>query len=127
MRLPAILIVFLFAAAPIVSDDISGKPISLAEAAKNVGDRVTVEMEVKSMGGKGPYFLNSEVDFKDTKNFTLFIPKDAVEKFEKAKIDELPGHYKGKTLRVTGTVSLYREKPQIEVEDPEQIKIVENK
>ena len=111
MRLPAILIVFLFTAAPTVADDISAKPISPAEAAKKVGDSVTVEMEVKSMGGKGPYFLNSEIDFKDTNNFTLLIPKDAVEKFKKAKIDELPGHYKGKTLRVTETVSLYREKP----------------
>jgi DNA/RNA endonuclease YhcR with UshA esterase domain len=109
------------------ADDAPTKFISPAEATKKVGEKVTVEMEVESTGGKGPYFLNSEADFKDTKNFTIFIPKDAVEKFRKAKIDDPSSHFKGKTVRVTGTVSLYREKPQIKVEDPEQIKIVEKK
>jgi DNA/RNA endonuclease YhcR with UshA esterase domain len=112
-------------AQPIRADDASAKPITPAEAAKKVGEKVTMEMEVKSLGGRGPYFLNSEADYKDAKNFTVFIPTDAVEKFKKANIDDPSSHFKGKTVRVTGTVSLYREKPQIKVEDPEQIKIVE--
>ena len=47
---------------------------------------------------------------------------------KEAKVDDVPAHYKGKTIRVTGTVKLYREKPEIIVNDPEaQIKFVEKK
>jgi|SRR5262249_45404325 DNA/RNA endonuclease YhcR with UshA esterase domain len=121
MRLPAVLLALVFVPA---ADD---KALSLAEAAKKVNEKVTVEMEVKSTGGKAARFLNSEADFKDDKNFTVFIPKEALEKFAKAKIEDFDAHYKGKTVRVTGTVTLYQDKPQIKVEDPEQIKIIDKK
>jgi DNA/RNA endonuclease YhcR with UshA esterase domain len=106
-------------------DDTPQKPITPADAAKKVNEKVTVEMEVKSTGGKDVAFLNSEEDFKDAKNFTVFIPEAALEKFKKAKIDDPRTHFKGKKVLVTGTVTLYREKPQIKVEDPDQIKLVE--
>jgi DNA/RNA endonuclease YhcR with UshA esterase domain len=113
MRLPAVLLAVVLIPA---ADD---KPLSPAEAAKKVNEKVTVEMEVKSIGGKAARFLNSEADYKDDKNFTVFIPKEALEKFAKAKIEDFDTHYKGKTVRVTGTVTLYQDKPQIKVEDPE--------
>jgi DNA/RNA endonuclease YhcR with UshA esterase domain len=121
MHLPAVLLALVLVPA---ADD---KPLSPAEAAKKVNEKVTVEMEVKSTGGTAARFLNSEADFKDDKNFTVFIPKEALEKFAKAKIEDPAAHYKGKTVRVTGTVTLYRDKPQIKVEDPEQIKVVDKK
>jgi hypothetical protein len=34
-------------------------------------------------------------------------------------------HFQGKTVLVSGTVTLYREKPRIKVEDPDQIKLVD--
>jgi DNA/RNA endonuclease YhcR with UshA esterase domain len=108
-------------------DDSPAKPITVAEAAKKVNEKVTVEMEVKSTGGKGICFLNSEADFKDVNNFTIFIPKETMEKFEKAKIDDPQKHFKGKTVLVTGTVTLYQKKPQIKVDEPEQIKVLEKK
>jgi DNA/RNA endonuclease YhcR with UshA esterase domain len=43
----------------------------------------------------------------------------------KAKIEDPSAHYKGKTVRVTGTVKLYREKPEIVVEQADQIQVVE--
>jgi hypothetical protein len=53
------------------------KPLTPEEAAKKVGEKVTVEMEVKSTGkSKGVYFLNSKADFKDKENFTIFIGKE---------------------------------------------------
>ncbi len=107
------------------ADDTASKPISPAEAAMKVNQKVTVEMLVKSTGGKTNHFLNSEEDYKDAKNFTVFIPEDAVEKFQKAKIEDPKTYYKGKIVQVTGTVELYREKPQIKLEDPKQIKVVE--
>jgi DNA/RNA endonuclease YhcR with UshA esterase domain len=102
------------------------KPIPPAEAAKQVGKKVTVEMEVKSVGkGNGVFFLNSEENFKSDKNFTLFIDKAGAKKFEEAKID--PTTYKGKTVRASGEVKLFRERPEIIVTEPKQIEVVEKK
>ena len=126
MRLSALILTLALVSA-ILAAGPPTKPLTPAEAAKKVNEKATVEMEVKSTGGKEACFLNSEADFKDAKNFTVFVPADVVEKFKKAKIDDLPGHFKGKTIRVTGTVTLYREKPQIKLEEPSQIEVVEKK
>jgi DNA/RNA endonuclease YhcR with UshA esterase domain len=126
MRVSALLLALVLSAAAWAADP-PAKPIAPAEAAKKVNEKVTVEIEVKSTGGKEANFLNSEADFKDAKNFTVFIPEEALEKFKKAKIEDPKTFYKGKTVRVTGTVTLYREKPQIKVEDPAQIEVVEKK
>src|SRR5262245_30701757 len=103
------------------------KPVTAAEAAKKVNEKVTVEMDVKSTGGREACFLNSEADYKDAKNFTVFVPEEALAKFKAAKIEDPKTHFKGKTVRVTGTVTLYRDKPQIKVESPDQVTIVEKK
>jgi hypothetical protein len=75
----------------------------------------------------GVFFLNSEVKYQDPKNFTIFINKAGAEKFKKAKVDDPAAHFKGKMVRVTGTVKLYKERPEIVVEDPDQVEIVEKK
>jgi DNA/RNA endonuclease YhcR with UshA esterase domain len=117
-----VLVVAALVAAPAASED---KPLTPAEAAKKVGERVTVEMEVKSVGkGSGVVFLNSDPDFKDDKNFTLFLNKAGVEKFKEANVEDTAAHFQGKTVRATGKVTLYRERPQIVIEDPTQIAIV---
>jgi len=103
------------------------KPLTPAEAAKKVNEKVTLEMEVKSTGGKANCYLNSEADFKDAKNFTVLISEAALAKFKAAKIDDPREHYKGKVVRVTGTVTTNRDKPQIKVEGPDQIETVEKK
>ena len=72
-------------------------------------------------------FLNSETDFKDDKNFTIFIDKDALAKFKEAKIEDPAAHFKGKTVQVKGKVTLYRERPEIKVSGPDVIKVVEKK
>ena len=100
------------------------KPIPPAEAAKKINEKVVVEMEVKSTGGKENHYLNSEEDFKDAKNFTIFISKDQLDKFKKAGVESPLMHYKGKTIQVTGTVVLEKEKPWIKVEGPDQIEII---
>jgi DNA/RNA endonuclease YhcR with UshA esterase domain len=87
-----------------------------------------VEMEVKSAGkSEGVFFLNSEADFRSEKNFTALIKKDAAKKFKEAKIDDPAAHFKGKTIRVSGTVKLYRDNPEIVVEDPKQVAVVEKR
>lgn len=100
-------------------------PLTPAEAAKKVNEKVTVAMEVKSSGGRNNCYLNSEEDFMSARNFTIFISKDDLEKFKKAGIEKPTEHFKGKKIEVTGTVVLVKEKPQIAVDKPEQIKIID--
>ena len=99
-------------------------PISPEEAAKKVNEKVVVEMDVKSTGGRENQYLNSEEDFKSAKNFTIFISKDHLPNFKKGGIENPAVHYKGKFIQVTGTVELHEKKPQIKVEQPDQIKIM---
>lgn len=123
MRQSAVLSAFFsFSALAAVAAEVT--PITPAEAAKKVNEKVVVEMEVKSTGGRENHYLNSEVDFKDAKNFTIFISKDLMEKFKKAGVDNPSTHYKEKLIQVTGTVVLEKEKPWIKVEEPDQIKII---
>ena len=72
-------------------------------------------------------FLNSETDFKDDKNFTIFIDKDARAKFKEAKIDDPAAQFKAKTVQVKGKVTLYRDRPEIKLSGPDAIKVVEKK
>jgi DNA/RNA endonuclease YhcR with UshA esterase domain len=100
-------------------------PISPAEAADKVNQDVLLEMKVGSATLRnGVCFLNSEENFKSDKNFTLFISREMMTKFKEAKIDDPVTHFKGKTVRVKGKVTLFRERPQIELSGPDAIAIV---
>jgi DNA/RNA endonuclease YhcR with UshA esterase domain len=123
--LPTVLAIVLVSA--VWADDPPAKPLTPADAAKKVNEKVTVVMEVKSTGGKTNCYLNSEADYKDAKNFTVLIPEAALAKFKEAKVNDPREHFKGKVVRVTGTVTKNRDKPQIKVESPEQIAVVEKK
>jgi len=124
---------FVFAAfAPLglllAQDD--SKPLTPDEALKKVDEKITVQFEVKSTGGNTARYLNSEADYRSGKNFAIFIPQNALAKFHKADIDEPSDYYKGKIVQVTGTVTLGSSKttsarPQIRVEDPAQIKVID--
>jgi DNA/RNA endonuclease YhcR with UshA esterase domain len=126
MRLSALALALIVVVAA-SGDDTPMKPLTPAEAAKKVNEKVTVEVVVKSTGGNVNCYLNSEEDFKDSKNFAVFIPEAAMEKFKKAKIEDPKTFYKGKTVHVTGTVTTNRDKPQIKIEEPEHIKVIETK
>jgi DNA/RNA endonuclease YhcR with UshA esterase domain len=105
----------------------AGPLVNPAQAAKLLDKRVTLQVEIKSTGGNTACFLNSAADFRDAGNFTIYLPAEVLEKFKQAKIEKPEVYYKGKTVQVTGTVTLYKEKPQIRVDDPAQIKVVERK
>src|SRR5262249_31589717 len=81
----------------------------------------------KSSGGNRNRYLNSASDYSSPSNFTIYIPEAAVKKFAEMKIEKPDEHFYGKTIQVTGTVKLSRDKPQIVVNDPSQIKISEEK
>src|SRR5262249_31762773 len=90
------------------------KALTPEAAAKQVNEKCTVEMVVKSTGkSSGVFFLNSKEDYKDPDNFTVFINKEGAEKLKETKIEDPAAHFRNKTIRVTGVVKLYREKPEI--------------
>jgi DNA/RNA endonuclease YhcR with UshA esterase domain len=99
-------------------------PLNPAAAAKRVDQKVTVQMDVKSTGGNSNRYLNSTSDYKDPGTFTIYIPEAAVTKFKQALNADPTTYYKGKTVLITGTVTLYKDKPQITVDEPAQIKVI---
>jgi DNA/RNA endonuclease YhcR with UshA esterase domain len=127
MRLPISALAVALLSAAVVAADEPAKPVTPEEAAKKVNENVTVEMEVKSARLQGNCYLNSQADYKDAKNFTVFIGRDALKKFKDAKIEDPAAHFKGKTVRVKGTVKLFHEKPEIVLDGPDQIQVVEKK
>ena len=128
MRLWMFAILASFLWLPLAAAEEQQKSIGPAEAAKKVNEDVTLEMEVKSAAlREGVCFLNSEEDFKDAKNFTIFIDKEALAKFKDAKIDDPAAQFKGKTVQVKGKVTLYRDRPEIKVSGPDAVKVVEKK
>jgi DNA/RNA endonuclease YhcR with UshA esterase domain len=128
MRFAALAVLSLFPWLPLAAGGDPAKPIGPAEAAKKVDEQVTLRMEVKSAALREEVcFLNSEEDFMDAKNFTVFINREALAKFKHAKIDDPAAHFKGKTVQVTGKVTLYRDRPEIVLSGPDAIKVVEKK
>ena len=102
-------------------------PLSPLEVASRVNEQITVEMLVKAAKNCqhcSQVFLDSEDDHHDPKNFAVAITETGKGKFKEAMIDDPAGHFKGKTIRVTGVVTVKDNQPQIQVDDPGQIEVV---
>lgn len=101
--------------------------ISPADAAKKIGEKVTVEFKVASTGktrDSSRVFLNSSTA-RDATNFTIVLDMKKLEAALKAAEIAAPAdHYKNKTVRVSGTVATFRDAPQIVVDDLKQIEVV---
>ena len=99
-----------------------------AEAAKRVNEKVTLEMKVQNTGktrDDSRVFLNSS-DFRNPENFTVVLDmRKVAEGLKAAGVADPQAYYRGKTVRVTGTVSVFRDSPQIVVEDAGQITVAE--
>ena len=104
-------------------------PLSAPEARTRINEQITVEMFVqaaKNCQRCSLMFLDSEEDHHDPKNFAVAVTETGKSKFTEAKIDDPAGHFKGKTIRVSGVVTVKDKQPQIEVDDPSQIAAVED-
>jgi alkaline phosphatase D len=103
--------------------------ITVTEAISKVGEKVTVEFKVKATGQTMDgvrVFLNSTQRRDDAENFTVVLMmKDVGDALKAAGVGDPPSYYKNKTVRVTGTVALFREKPQIVVDDATMIAVVQ--
>jgi hypothetical protein len=102
-------------------------PFSPVEAASRVNEQVTVEMLVKAAKNCehcGQIFLDSEQDHHDPRNFAVAVTAIGKVRFKESEIDDPALHFKGKAIRVTGTVIVKNKQAQIEVDDPGQIEMV---
>jgi DNA/RNA endonuclease YhcR with UshA esterase domain len=103
-------------------------PLSPSEARTRINEQVTVEMLVKAAKHCqhcSQVFLDSEEDHHDPKNLAVAVIKSGKLNFAEAKIGDPATYFKGKTIRVKGTVITKDKRPRIEVDDPKQIQIVE--
>jgi hypothetical protein len=102
------------------------RPLTPAEARRKVGEKVTVEMTVRAakdrLEKRGEIYLDSEADFRDAKNFAVVITKAGAASLKAAGIDNPAEHFRGKTIRATGTVKEVDKVPRIEINDAKQIK-----
>ena len=130
MRLCIAALVLVVTVGRAAAEDKPTKPVTPEEATKLIGKTCTVEFDIKSTGksrnGK-VFFLNSSENFRDKDNFTVMLGEKAVSAYKEQKVEDLAAHFKGKTIRVTGMVKLFREKPEIVVNDPKQVVIVDKK
>jgi hypothetical protein len=87
------------------------------EAAQHVGQKATVEWVVTAVtnSSKGNTFVNFGGKYPH-QTFTGWIPKDS----ELAGGSTLAG-LEGKKLKITGTIELYRGKPEIKVMTEDQL------
>jgi hypothetical protein len=119
----------LVAAAGASSDDKEALKVVTAPDAKNhIDKRCTVEMTVRSSKNAAPrreYYLDSEEDFHDEKNFAVVISYDHAEAFQKAGIDDPAEYYKGKKVRVTGKVIHENDQTRMRIETPDQLKVMD--
>jgi DNA/RNA endonuclease YhcR with UshA esterase domain len=86
------------------------------EAAKHVGEIATITDTVAGVhqSGKGNIFLNMGGKYPN-QAFTAFIPTSSAAQFSN------PQQYEGKTVAVSGKITLYRGKPEIIVTNVSQI------
>ena len=101
-------------------------PLTPLEAANRLNEHVTVEMLVraaKNCPHCSQVFLDSEGDHHDPRNLAVAVTETGAARFKGARIGDPALHFKGKTIRVTGVVTLKDNRPQIEVDDPGQIEV----
>jgi DNA/RNA endonuclease YhcR with UshA esterase domain len=86
------------------------------EAAKHVGETATITDKVDGVhqSGKGNIFLNMGGNYPN-QAFTAFIPSASAPQFSN------PQQYEGRTVAVSGKITLYKGKPEIIVNSPSQI------
>lgn len=102
-------------------------PLSPLEVANCVNEQVTVEMLVKAAKNCphcSQIFLDSEEDHHDPDNLAVAVTETGKVRFKEIGIDDPSGHFKGKTIRVTGKVIVKDNQLQIEMDDPGQIEVV---
>ncbi|VTU00575.1 serine threonine protein kinase : Putative serine/threonine protein kinase (Fragment) OS=Gemmata sp. Wa1-1 PE=3 SV=1: Pkinase [Gemmataceae bacterium] len=92
-----------------------------AAAAGKIGERVTVQFPVESVGGKTYVYLNSRRDFTARDNFTVALPPRVQTGRWARSADDVVG----KTVRATGVVKLFKDAPQLEIADAKDLVVLD--
>lgn len=103
--------------------------ITDADAADHVGEECVVEISVRAaraLVDKDVCFLNSRKDRNHAANFTAVIFKRGLERFKEQGVENPALHFLDRTIRVRGVITEHKNRPQIVVEDPAQIEIVDD-
>jgi DNA/RNA endonuclease YhcR with UshA esterase domain len=107
--------------------DDATKPLTPVEAQAKLGQKITVEMEVKTtkdrLEKRGEIYLDSEEDFQDEKNFAVVITKAGAASLKAAGIADPAAYYRGRTIWATGIVKEVDGVSRIEIDDAKQITI----
>ncbi len=103
-----------------------GTPLTLAQIKSNLNKEVKLVLVVRATGQSknGLIFLNSAENRLSDDNFTVVLDKTAQAQLKEAGVAAPRTHFAGRTIAVTGTLSLFQDRPQIIVADAKQIQIV---
>ena len=128
-RLSAAVLALAYAPFALAGDAKDAVPLPPEDAGKHVGEETTFEMVVKAskdrLAQRKEIYLDSTEDHTDPKNLAAVVTADGAAKFKEAGVDDPAAYFKGKTIRVSGTVTLKSGEPRIEVNDPKQVKVVQ--
>ncbi len=124
----AFLLAFVTASSLAAQDAAAEKPLTAVEARAKAGEMVYVELTIQNaknfLADRGAIYLDSEKNFRDEKNIAITITKAGAAELKKAGIEDPAEHFKGKTVRVRGTLNLKDKVARIEVKEAKQIELV---
>ena len=101
-------------------NEVKDSVISWQDASKHYNEYATVEGKIVATHNAGKVcFLNFHPDYK--RYFTAVIFESAFARFPANP----ENYYNGKNVRVTGYIKEYKGKPEIILDDPGQIKVLE--
>jgi hypothetical protein len=107
------------------------KPLTSEEAGQHVGEKINVEMVVRAskdrLETRKEIYLDSTKDHHDPKNLAAVITVAGAAALKAAGVTNPAAYYKGKTIRVSGKVTLKEKEPRIEIDDADQIRVVDKK
>jgi DNA/RNA endonuclease YhcR with UshA esterase domain len=107
------------------------KTITSEEAGKHVGEKVTVEMIVRAskdrLEKRKEIYLDSTTDHHDPKNLAAVVTVAGAASLKSAGIADPATYFKGKTIQVSGTVTLKEKEPRIEINEASQIRLAAKK
>lgn len=102
------------------------KTVAPEDAGKFLDQDCTVRMLIRSVGAdKERFFFNSEKDFRSETNFAIVIDRTNADSLATAELTEIRKRYQNKRIHVSGTVTKFKERPQMRITALSQIQIIE--
>jgi DNA/RNA endonuclease YhcR with UshA esterase domain len=73
------------------------------------------------------YYLNTKANYRDEDNFTVTFTKPVFDQLRARNITDPRLYFEQRTVRVTGVVTEFRGRLQIEIDDLSQIELIDTK